>query len=370
MRALRLKLLSFYENSYMNLLNSVLILFTVALLILTSQFPAFYQQHVLFFDALSDFILLFFCFDFICRIYLNGVSKKYLFSFNGAVDFFAFAPELILRLFGIPISIEWLRSIRLIRLLKIKSIKPYDHVSLGVFAKLLPYLITAFALKSVTVAFERNVWWPKLDDINVILGVIGFTLAISLGSKLTVVNNRIRMIEDTVCQIVGALRDIEHRANLGKELKEWSLGFETALKTQTSKKSEQARIMRHMTDNLARLFVKEKISGPNTVSFHRDVALVLHRMTAKTPESFDRFLKVITAIYAIVLIVTLPGLTGFVSTALIVVSLGGLFIIIDDMDDPLNYYEGSLIDVNLEALEQYNNKRHSRESSFSNSTVR
>jgi hypothetical protein len=95
----------------------------------------------------------------------------------------------------------------------------------------------------------------------------------------------------------------------------------------------------------------------DSISIFRDVAFLLHRITASTPEAFDHFLKVITVIYSIVLILVVPGITGLFSSILVVLALGGTYFIVKDMDRPLDFHERSLIDVRLDALEQFNQAR-------------
>ena len=55
-------------------------------------------------------------------------------------------------------------------------------------------------------------------------------------------------------------------------------------------------------------------------------------------------------------ITTVPGITGFLATFLLVYVLGGLFLLIDDMDKPLDVGPNSLIYVRLDPLIQFNDK--------------
>jgi len=112
--------------------------------------------------------------------------------------------------------------------------------------------------------------------------------------------------------------------------------------------------MREQTDMLEEKLEDLGIGGPNTAGFHRDVAYLLHRATAKTPPAYEQFLKYVTISYTLVVIFAVPGLTGLLSSILLVYVLGGMYIVIDDMDNPLDYSEESSIDVRLDALEYYN----------------
>jgi hypothetical protein len=138
--------------------------------------------------------------------------------------------------------------------------------------------------------------------------------------------------------------------------------LETTLKCPSDQKVERARQMRLNTDALEIELERNGIGGPVTAGFHRDVAFLLHRITATTPEAFDRFLRSITVIYSTVLIIVVPGVTGLFSSILVVLALGGTYFIIKDMDRPLDFHEQSLIDVRLDALEQFNEARASARS--------
>ena len=60
--------------------------------------------------------------------------------------------------------------------------------------------------------------------------------------------------------------------------------------------------------------------------------------------------------YTLVVITTVPGITGLLATFLIVYVLGGLFFLISDMDNPLDVGVNSLIYVKLDPLIQFNDK--------------
>jgi len=82
----------------------------------------------------------------------------------------------------------------------------------------------------------------------------------------------------------------------------------------------------------------------------------LHRVLAKTPAVYDGFLRIVITLYISVLIFIVPGIGGLILTVLMVYVLGGMFFLIEDMDDPLSYEDDSFIDVRLDALEFFNKK--------------
>ena len=79
-------------------------------------------------------------------------------------------------------------------------------------------------------------------------------------------------------------------------------------------------------------------------------------MLAKTPAVYDGFLRIIVTLYIIVLIFIVPGIGGLILTVLMVYVLGGMYFLIEDMDDPLSYEKESFINVRLDALEFFNKK--------------
>ena len=114
--------------------------------------------------------------------------------------------------------------------------------------------------------------------------------------------------------------------------------------------------MRFKTDDLEQKLEAAGIEVPNTASFHRDVAYLLHRALARSPQAYEKFLKTVLGTYTLVVITTVPGLTGFFATFLLVYVLGGLYLLVDDMDKPLEVGPDSLINVKLDPLIQFNDK--------------
>ncbi len=114
--------------------------------------------------------------------------------------------------------------------------------------------------------------------------------------------------------------------------------------------------MRIETDAFEKVLESNGVGGPNTAGFHRDVSFLLHRVLAKTPAAYNGFLRIVVTLYILVLIFIVPGIGGLIMTVLMVYVLGGMYFIIEDMDDPLSYEDDSLIDVRLDALEFFNKK--------------
>ena len=61
-----------------------------------------------------------------------------------------------------------------------------------------------------------------------------------------------------------------------------------------------------------------------------------------------------TFAYISVVILAIPGIVGFLSTFLLTYVMAGAYFLVDDMDNPLDYGDDSLIDVRLDVLHNYN----------------
>ena len=81
---------------------------------------------------------------------------------------------------------------------------------------------------------------------------------------------------------------------------------------------------------------------------------MLHRATARTPLAYERFLKQVVIAYIATVIIAVPGMTGFLAALLLVYVLGGAYLLIDDMDRPLDFGSDSFITVNIEPIHQFN----------------
>jgi len=255
------------------------------------------------------------------------------------------------------VSSLWVRIIKVFRLFRALKFIKHGGILGGITGRLLPYLAVAIAFKGMSVLLEGEEWWPEIKNLNVVIGVVGFSLAVLLGTKLSVVNSRIYAIEDALCRIVGSLRDVHNQGNIAHDLLFWSKSLEKTLKSSSDTKNTMVREMRELTDQLEVNMELQGIGGPNTAGFHRDVAYLLHRATATTPLAYERFLKNVTILYTMVVIFAVPGLTGLLTSVLLVYVLGGMYFLIDDMDAPLDYGDESFIDVRLDALEFYNAKK-------------
>lgn len=331
----------------------VLIYMSVAQVVVEVRYPDFVAAHRGFFHALEYIVLGIFSLELAVRLICNRNRRRYVNSFYGVVDILAVAPGLAGLILPFPSETAWIRVFRILRFARISKAFRSGAVMGGVTGRLTPFLAMVLGLKGVMVALESEPWWPEIGDLNVIIGVVGFALAIMLGTKLRVVNTRLYALEDALCRIVGAVRDMQSNPAVYEPLQAWARHFEAVL---FKPEKEAIREFRRETERLETRLEAAGIGGPNTAWFHRDVEYVLHRAGAMTRVVFERFLRHTTIAYTATVVLAVPGLTGFLSSILITYVLGGVYFIIDDMDTPLDFGENSYIDANLDPLTHFNTR--------------
>ncbi|MBL08908.1 MAG: hypothetical protein CL402_00055 [Acidiferrobacteraceae bacterium] len=333
-----------------------LVYISIFLLVIEVRYPDLASTYQTIFFLVEYIILGIFTIEIIFRIICDPNRHQYFKSFYGIVDLIAVIPGLLAIFFPALDHTAWVRIFRIIRFVRILKLLSYGETMGGITQALMPYFCFALGFKGIMVAVEGQPWWPEIGNLNVVLGVVGFSLAILLGTKLQVINSRLYSIEDAVCRIVGSMRDMQENVQIIPHIKHWAKELESALTFNGDEKAEVVRKMRLNTDQLEQKLEEEGIGGPNTAGFHRDVAYLLHRSLARTPQAYENFLKTVICTYTSVVIATVPGLTGFFATFLLVYVLGGLFLLIDDMDKPLDFGKNSLISVRLDPLIQFNDK--------------
>jgi len=331
----------------------ILIYLTVVLVIVQERFS---ESYLIYKDEISfieNFILFIFAAELIARLVFVKDKFKYVFSFYGVVDILAVVPGMLAFILPIPLDSAWLRVFRIFRITRVLKMLSKKQGN-GIIGKIMPYVAIAVGYKGVLIIFEGYDWWPKIENMNTAVSVIGFSVAVLLGTKMSVTNNRIFQIEDAVCRVVGSMRDMQSIEAIRPAMKKWSILLYKTLKHPQIDKGEAVDKMRSETDSFEVVLESNGVGGPNTAGFHRDVSFLLHRVLAKTPAVYDGFLRIVITLYILVLIFIVPGIGGLVLTVLMVYVLGGMYFLIEDMDNPLSYEEDSFIDVRLDALEFFN----------------
>lgn len=299
----------------------------------------------------------FFLLDYSIRLASAQNRVSYALSLEGLIDFLASVPFFIGLIVGVPLQSSWMRVLRLMSLARVLKGLSVNSSFGGVIGRVLPYALIALGIKSLLLVVEANEWWKLGTQFNITLGVIGFSLAVLMGAKLTAVNTRLFAIEDTICRIVGSMRDMWSIAEIRGDLRVWSTELERFLKSDYATRKSIANRLRTSTDELEESLERSGVGGPNTAGFHRDVAFLLHRATTRTPLAYDQFLRTIVVTYCLAILVGVEGVIGVVSTFLSVLVLGGVYFLVQDIDDPLGRGDDSFIDAHLDALEYWNTAR-------------
>ena len=302
---------------------------------------------------LSDinlFILLFFTADLFLRFFSAPKKLSYIFSFNGVIDVVAVLPSWISIFFGLGANSSFLRILRMLRIGKLFNNLPPSSFLSGFRGKLIMLTIAIVGIKLIIVTFEQQSYYPKFDNINIILGLVTFSLAMLLGTKLSVLNSRMYAIEDAICRCVGALKIFWEKDNqLHGELKDWAIGFNETIQNPSKSKVSSMRLR----NNHLYKILSIKHDGPNLANLVRDIAYILHRATAKSPIAYENVLRDITIVFTVVILFVIPGLTGLVSVLVLSYVFFGMYFLVDDIDRPLDFSNESLINANLEPLEEF-----------------
>ena len=342
---------SFYKKfSYLYLSLSVFLIFaTPILLYIELVSNSFYGQYKNIFLSFDMFIIIFFSVDLLMRIYSAEKKISYIFSLNGFIDIVSVVPEWVAMFMGFAGNSAWLRVLRLFRVGKIVTATRGGGILSGFTGVVAVISAGIISTKVLILIIESFGWMPEFDNISLILGLVSFSLAMLLGTKLSVVNGRLNQLEDAITRIVAGIKVFWFtNKDSRKHLTKWMEGFYRLLKNPTP---ESVSEMRKKTNDLYRNIGDDGIN-PNLVSFSRDVAFVLNTSLSEVNPYYEKFLQEVTIVFTIVVVCVVPGLTGLVASLILSYIFFGMFYLIEDMDNPLDYSETSLITVNLNSLEE------------------
>lgn len=340
-----------------NIALLLLIYISVGLLVFQFRYPLIADSYDSAVKIANRIILFVFAADMLLRITAYRRRIDYLLSFDGIVDLLAVLPGILaLVVTGIP-NLAWIRSLRIIRFLRFFRLMKLSRTSTGkqsfwagIMQRLLPWIALSAAVKGVIVSAEALPWWPGFGDMKVMLSVTGFAIAVLLGAKLSIAQTRFYEVEDALCRILGSITDMPKRPAVKSATDDWISCLRSTIQENTS--AAYIKLKNH-TQSLECVLEENSVAGPLSAGFHRDVEFMIHRLRARTPSAIEKFLWYVTCVYAFIAIIGIPGLTGFVMTALIVFVLGGMYFVIDDMDAPLAEGRRSLIAIDLTPLEEY-----------------
>lgn len=336
------------SNFYL-FISVILIFFTPILLYIELVSDGFYQKYIAIFSSLDKFIILFFSIDLLLRIYAAEKKSKYLLSINGFIDILSVVPEWIAIYLGSGGNSVWLRILRLFRVGKLVSVKKGSGLLSGFTGIVAVMSVGIISVKVLVLIIESYGWLPEFDNISLVLGLVSFSLAMLLGTKLSVVNGRLNDLEDSLTSIVAGIKVFWFTNKDSRpHLKRWVIAFHKLLKNPDA---EAVSNMRKETNLLYESIGDEGIN-PNLVKFSRDVAFVTNTSITEVNPFYEKFLKEVIIVFTVVVVGAVPGVTGLVASLILSYIFFGMFFLIEDMDHPLDYSDESLITVNLDPLEE------------------
>lgn len=330
---------------------------SVSLLIIEARYPDIAKANQNIFESLNHIILFIFVLDLLVRLIVFRDRLSYIMSFGGLIDIVAVLPGLAaLALPGAP-SLAWLRVLRIVRIMRFMRLAKIAQkgtkvgaVFGGIAQRLMPWVALAAGLKGLVLAAEGQKWWPGMGDLDVVVTVAGFAISVLLGAKLSVVQSRFYDVEDAICRILGAVTDMKKTEKTEVALADWVYEFKKRI---VSNSDEQLRELKNKTYKLEETLESEGVGGPVTAGFHKDLEFLVHRLRVRTPPFLEQFLRVVTLVYSSVAIFAVPGFTGFFMVLLIVFVLGGMYFLIDDLDNPLPDNARPLMGIDLTPLNEY-----------------
>lgn len=306
-------------------------------------------------DYIDIGVLTFFTIDFLFRIIFLKKRVEYVFSFSGLIDILAILPSLLALYLPIPSS-EWLRALRLTRFFRILQFfkpKTAPSTSFSLFTKLLPWIGIAAALKlAIVIWFEHKDFWIEGAILEVPISVIGFATAILLGAKLTTAFTRFYSIEDAISRIVGSLKGLCAKPNLRAITFKFANNFSCEIEA----KEFSFKTSQDCFEKLAINADLENYDEAVICELSKDYQHVIHLLNSKTPAFFDLFMKLAAGIFVGMSILSVPGFTGLFTALVMVSIIGGMYVLIDDLDEPISKDHTSLINVDISSLKSHISK--------------
>lgn len=303
--------------------------------------------------TLEYLILIVFGLEYLTRVLVTPRPQTYVFSVGGLIDLLALVPSFASLILPTLPNVAWLRVLRLFRFLRVLRISeiaaPQGPILWsGILFRVAPYLCVAMAFKAVTLSFEGKPWWPGFDDLKTLLAVVGFAIGVLLATKLGSAQKRMSEIETAVCQLVGVVAIVRETLADDSTLRRWTGQLESFLA-----RGEEADALAATTFELTVALAAEA-PAPYLLALRQQGELLVNRAHAGMAAAYDRFLRNALLVYALAVIMVLPGLAGFLSVALVVYVLGGMYFLIEDMDRPIDHRRVALIDADLTPLRQLN----------------
>lgn len=226
----------------------VLIFLPVLAIAVSAQYPGFYEEYWFVFEWFFVGIACLFLAEMALRIVARPWPRDYLLTWEGVVDLVAVIPAFIaLFLPFSPGTTAWVRSLRLLRLIRLASLlretarAKSEH--LQILARLAPFFALAFALKAVLLFLEGRGLWPRIEGLETIITIIGFSIGILLSTRLATVHGRIYTFDERIEHLAGLVEAAKAHSPDPKKLIDWLEKFIELLRLVETRKASTRRMM-------------------------------------------------------------------------------------------------------------------------------
>ena len=134
------------------------------------------------------------------------------------------------------------------------------------------------SVKILILIIESRNFIPEFENISIVLGLVSFSLAMLLGTKLSIVNKRLFDLEDSITRIVAGIKVFWFtNKDIRPHLLKWINCFYNHIKNPTP---DSASRMREENNWLYEKIGKVGIN-PNFVGLSRDAAFVLNKSVSE-----------------------------------------------------------------------------------------
>lgn len=318
----------------------------------TSEHPDTVQEYVTTIDGIEWAFTIFFTIEILLRIFAMPNPRDYVLTRFGIIDILAVAPTwLSLIMPGLP-NLNWLRALRLIRLLRVVEIlrrAPGAGASgWGLLLQLAPFMAYAFILKTIIVVLEGAGLWFEIPGLSLVISVIGFAIGVLLSTRLGTVQSRMYDFEVSIANLAAIIRIIRENVPDKELVNRFTRNLERYSQGECEYDEAQSALERVAA------------AGPGTVGppiwaqFHQNAQFAVERLGVAGTSEYTRVLRNVIIIYIVSVLLVIPGLTGLLSAALVVYVLGGMFMLILNMEKPYSADPESLINADLEPLFRLN----------------
>jgi hypothetical protein len=334
------------------LVSMAAVILSIIHIAFTSENPEMVTAYGTAIDGIEWGFTIFFTLEILLRIFAKPRPRDYMLSPFGIIDILAVAPTWLSLFFpGLP-NTSWLRALRLIRLLRIVEVlrrtPGLSSGGYGLLLQLAPFMAYAFILKTIIVILEGAGYWYQITGLSLILPVIGFAIGVLLSTRLGTLQSRMYDFEVNVAKLAATVRIIRDGVPDVNLLNRFTLCLQRYSQGECNNEEPQQALEAIAAAGPG------SVGAPIWVNFHQTAQFSVERLGVLGTSEYTRVLRNVIVIYIIALLLVVPGLTGLLSAALVVYVLGGMFMLILNMERPYSPDEDSLMDADLEPLFRLN----------------